>query len=443
MRPRRAVLATAVVGVLVAAAAAVVVEQRATSDLDTPRAGVEVSIAAEVGPLGLPLIPWEGGADYWRQFPQADRAGWSDPSFFPVVAWYDGISSNDEVAFDKSLGINTYIGMSAETPFSLFVDNDVFWIGGRLNDSFDPADPHWVGDFLDDEVDGRFTPPEGRAHLEGLSRQSQGSGRFRFANFTQMVIGDLDDEDANAYVNDYTDAVSIDMYWYTIPFCDLEPYRGGVYLSPVAQSTCRTSSSYGATMRSLRTRDAADGRRQALWQFVENVNGGPAEGPFVHMVSPDEVSGAVMSSLINEARGIVYFNQSFSGDCQGGNMFRLAQVQPGYCAAPQIDAVGRINNRIHELASVLNTQTSQWTFGPGLDTMLKIVDGDAYVFAMVDGSGPPGRRTFVLPEQFAGWQGAVEVVDENRSIPAVAGAFTDDFAAEYSWHIYRIPLPVR
>lgn len=392
------------------------------------------------GTLALPRIPWEGGPAYWKKFPQAVKGHWDDPSFFPIVLWYGGISSNSEAAFDKKVGINTYIGMWEGTPFSLFTDNNLYWIGGRLNSSFSPTSGNWVGNFLDDEVDGRFSPADGRAHLKSiLDGLGSATGRFDYANFTQMVIGDLGASDANAYVNDYTDAVSVDMYWYTIPFCDWVPYRGGVYLDPVAQSNCRTSSSYGKVMNALRQRDAADGRLQAPWQFVEMLNGGPGGGQFTGNITPAQLKGAVMSSVINEARGIVYFNQSLSGPCQSANIVRQAQVTSGFCGLAQVNAATEVNSQIRQLAPVINTQSYVWNFGRGLDTMLKTSGNDAYVFAMVDGNSAPGSRTFALPPGVAGRQ--VQVLFENRTLTAdSSGSFTDRFSAESSYHIYKIAL---
>ena len=97
-----------------------------------------------------------------------------------------------------------------------------------------------------------------------------------------------------------------------------------------------------------------------------------------------------------------------------------------------------VNNRIKALAPVINTQSYQWSFGSGLNTMLKAKDGYAYVFSMIDGSSKPGSRTFTLP---AGVNGkSVEVLNENRSIPVTNGAFTDTFANEYTYHIYKVAL---
>jgi len=388
--------------------------------------------------LSLPRVPWEGGAEYWASFPNAEAAGWADPGFFPVVAWHNGISTGEEVQYDKSLGINTYIGMSEETPFSLFEDNGVFWIGDRLNDSFDPGSPNWVGTFLDDEVDGRFSPADGLRQLETRAAQAP-PGTFRMANFTQMIISnDFPAAEAEALVNGPTDVVSMDMYWYTVPHCSLQPYRSP-YLVEITQPACRTASSYGRAVQALRMRDAADGELQQLWHFVENLNGGPAEGTYSGYIQPGQVQGAVMSAVINEARGILYFNQSFSGDCMTSNVFRASQLDPAFCGQEQVQAVGEVNRQIHELAPVINTQSYEYSFGPGLDTMLKVHDGYAYVFAMAEGGMEPGTRTFVLPEGIAA--GEVEVLFEDRVLTADSGGtFQDSFENEYTFHIYRLPL---
>lgn len=404
----------------------------------TAGAGTPAQVQDQPGDLALPRIPWEGGPAYWSGYANADAAGWSDPSFFPIVAWHNGISSNEEVQYDKSLGINTYIGLSEDTNFQLFEDNNVFWIGDAVNETFSPDSPNWVGSFLDDEVDGRFSPQEGLRRLEARAAKAP-EGTFKMANFTQMVIStDMPPRDAENLVNGPTDVVSMDMYWYTVPHCSLQPYRSP-YLVPISQPACRTASSYGRAVEALRMRDAADGTRQQIWHFVENLNGGPAEGTFSGYVPSGGVQGAVMSAIINEARGILYFNQSFSGPCETSNVFRASQLDPDFCGREQIEAVKDVNTKIHALAPVINTQSYEHRFGDGLDTMLKTDGTHAYVFAMIEGGTGPGPRTFQLPEGTAG--GDIEVLFEDRAIESdSSGKFTDSFDQEYSYHIYRVPL---
>jgi hypothetical protein len=389
--------------------------------------------------LSLPRIPWEGGSAYWAKFQKPNSVGWTDPNFFPIVATFNGVSSDEEMAYDKSLGFNSYSGMWEGTQYSLFEKNKMFWIGSKLNDTFTDASNYWVGNFVDDEVDGRWAnPAEGQAHLQRLVDQIGNDGRFKYANYTQIVMGtDMLAKDAEKYVNGYTDAVSVDMYYYTIPYCDWTPYRD-VYLTPVKQSNCKTASSYGKSMNSLRVRDAVDGKLQPLWQFVELVNGGPGER-FVRNIEPGQMQGAVMNSIINEARGIVYFNQSMAGPCLGGGLIRVAQYKPNSCASANVEAAKAVNLQIQQLAPVLNSQSYDYSFGPGLDTMLKTNNGSAYVFSMVDGASSPGSRTFTLPAGVTGRN--VEVMFEDRTLTAnAAGVFTDNFAAEYSYHVYKIIL---
>lgn len=387
--------------------------------------------------LPLPRIAWEGGPDYWKRFAATERAGWDDPGFFPVVIWYNGFSSDSEVAYDKAAGINTYIGMWEGTPYSLFERNQVFWIGPKLNDSFTDDSRYWVGNNLGDEVEGKnsndFTA--GRAELQSALDAAKGNGRFNYANFSQMVISTyMTPQDAGGFVNDYTDAVSEDMYWYTVPFCDWRPYQD-IYLVPIAQSNCRTSSSYGKAVQAMRIRDEMDGKLQPIWQFVEDLNGGPGD-PHVGYITPAQLKGAVMNSLISEARGIVYFNQSLSGPCRTSGALRSSQVAPDFCGAAQMEAMSEVNNQIKALAPVLNTQSYAYRFGSGLDTMLKTYGDSAYVFAMIDGSSTPGSRTFQLPKELR--SASVSVVGENRTITVESGKFTDDFAQESSYHIYRV-----
>ena len=69
--------------------------------------------------------------------------------------------------------------------------------------------------------------------------------------------------------------------------------------------------------------------------------------------------------------------------------------------------------------------------------MLKVKDGHAYVFAMTDGT--TGSRTFTLPTGVNGSSAAV-VQREHRTIPISGGKFSDNFASESTYHIYKIPL---
>jgi hypothetical protein len=101
----------------------------------------------------------------------------------------------------------------------------------------------------------------------------------------------------------------------------------------------------------------------------------------------------------------------------------------------------QVDQRIQALAPVINTQSYQYSFGSNLDTMLKTHQGSAYIFSMISGavSSQPGQRTFTLPPALAGAT-SVKVLFENRTIPVVDGKFIDNFADEYTYHIYKVAM---
>lgn len=385
----------------------------------------------------LPRIAWEGGPEYWSRFSNAKD--WTDPNFFPIGLWYGEIDDVDHAKADKAAGLNFYAGGLWEgTDFAALQQSEMYWVGGRVNPSFDDESQYWPGVLLDDEVDGRFTPAEGFAHLTELKKTMATSRQFLYTNFTNMVVGpELALRDRLHYVNNFADVVSLDMYFYTVPFCDAgDAYRGHLYDGRIPESTCRTASSYGKFVRALRNLDARDGHLMPTWNFVEVMSGANDDKSFVRYMKPEEIQGAAMSSIINEARGIVWFQQSLGGPCKSTQPVRQAQeLGETFCGFRQVEAMKLINNQIHELAPVLNTQSLRWHAADESQTMLKVHEGAAYLFAMTDGES--GSRTFVLPD---GLGDTATVLNEDRTVGIVNGRLTDVFPSESTYHLYRIAL---
>jgi len=387
----------------------------------------------------LPLIPWEGGPDYWAQFPITKAAGWTNPNFFPIVVTYDGVSGDAAAAYDKSIGINSYIGYDNDQKCTYFADNGTFLLSGVPANSTCPANTTTVaGDFLLDEPDGQHanTSLDLQAVQQAVA-SAPDDGRFKEINFTGDVISAWDKPDnyANftAMVNAYAGPASVDDYFYTMPTCNVASMN---FIVPMDQGHCRTSSSYGAEMRALRIKNAeGGGPLKPLWNYVEDLS---ENGRYY--ITPGQLQGAVMDSIINEARGILYFNQVMGkGTCNSGNVVRDSQVIPGFCGDSQIAAMKHVDGIIRSLAPVLNSQSYQYKFGTNLDTMLKWYNGSVYIFAMISGaaSSQPGSRVFTLPPGLANTS-SVTVLNENRTLPVSNGTFTDSFAAEYTYHIYKI-----
>ncbi|HEU0086636.1 MAG TPA: hypothetical protein VFQ77_03125 [Pseudonocardiaceae bacterium] len=392
--------------------------------------------------LELPRVPWEGGPAYYSRFPAAAKAGWTDPRFFPVGVWFEAVVTQDDVDLDRAAGLNTYFELTESTDMSLVRANGMFafiskplagygkeTVGWLLSDEVDMwargGDAPWTGN---QPGEGEICePPDagcGYTVLRALTdRLPHGDGRMRYTNFGKGVMMWLPDGDAAHLVNDYTDLVSTDIYWYT----DGNICQEAQNFLALPAERCRLAASYGSTVDRTRQSDAEDGRRQPVLAFVQT--GWPAEGDH-RAIEPDQLTGAVMNSLIHEARGIIYFNHNFGGPCITQHVLR------DQCGAAVRPAVTEVNRRIAELAPVLNTQSYEYTFNPVLDTMLKEYNGSFYVFAMLSRGAALGGHVFTLPEGLRGAK--AEVLYENRSIDIFGGRFADSFNTEHAYHIYKI-----
>ena len=394
------------------------------------------STARAAGPLNLPKIPWAGGPAYYARFPAAAAYGWTSPKFFPITVWDASIDDPHEVAQDKAAGINTYLNPSG---------NDFPAAQAAGMSIIASADPHpalgpeVVGYDLTDEPDGWARAGNGPIdkktqqcatsapcaytllnYLDQLAPKSL--GRFTYTNFTATVI--QQPEIGAHFLRDYQDVVSIDAYYYTNtgPSC----YTSTVY-GLVKSGECPKAADYGMDVR----KELALVPGKPVWNYVE-VGSTVKDGT---TITPAKLGGAVWSSIINGAMGIDYFIEDTGlKACQGtGNLIRETSCPAAVAATSEI---AHVDSQIKALAPVLNTQSFRYTFNHSLDTMLKYKDGSYYIFAMPGLKGGAGSYTLHLPPGLSASK--AEVVDEGRTIPIANHAFTDSFAAEYSYHIYRI-----
>ncbi|MEV4176195.1 hypothetical protein [Nonomuraea sp. NPDC049709] len=392
----------------------------------------------------LPRVPWEGGPAYYGKFGGMATTGWTDPAFFPVGVWLESVVEPGDAAGDKALGLNTYMGLTStssaqrvreggmwaftDKPLDGHGDETVGWV---IDDEADmwagPGDAKWTGNH---PGEGPLCVPEdqscGYTVLTEQKKRLPKDGRLHYANFGKGVIIWENDQQAGRFVNDYTDVTSADVYWYTSEgICqDAKNYIN------VPLDKCRRAANYGMIIEKLRRLDALDKQLQPVYAVVEVGWPGVDDK---RTIEPDELAGAVMSSLIHEARGILYFNHNFGGPCQSQHVLRER------CGDRIRPTVVELNKRIAQLAPVLNTQSYRYEFGEGLDTMLKRHGDALYVFAMPDRDAEPGTRRLTLPAGVEASQ--AEVLFEGRTVPIDgSGRFSDSFAAEHSYHIYKIPL---
>ncbi|WP_448258176.1 hypothetical protein [Microbacterium aurum] len=425
-RSHARLLAPAVVAVAALAVAAAVLRPTATAD-PSPSEGAPTGVVA--ADPGLAPEPWWGGPTYYARFPKAAASGWTSPGFFPIAVF---IGRPSHAAALRTAGINTYmaaehdgsaISTITRTGISVIAQDE--WTAEEIGD-----DSRVVGWFVSDECEmgvgvcadaadeaGRLTQQQTLVD----ARRALDDGRFLQANFGNGVLGTYWAPTTMGAHVALMDVTSVDKYAYT------SPHVQSLLLANPFWPTGRdpaASVAYGWLQDRMQTYDAT----KPNWVFVETAM------PYLsddgaRTIDAEQIEGAVWNALIHGAAGIAYFQHNNNGLC--GNYSIIE------CGAARTAQIRSINARVTAMAPVLNSPSYAWRFGSGAQTALKIVEGYAYILAMTDGG--TGSRSFTLPPALAGAT-SVQVVDEDRSIAVTDGAFTDEFAAEHTHHIYRIPL---
>ncbi|HEX6419757.1 MAG TPA: hypothetical protein VFZ77_14755 [Acidimicrobiales bacterium] len=364
----------------------------------------------------------------------------NDPAFFALGVWLETVHAPDQVALDRSFGLNLYVGLAHDDvadldaieagPMHLLVQADE-WSGDPRTGH--PAIDGWL---VYDEADLTYGP--GWDDWNGtpgwntcIPIQDEGGqcgytvmehfdelvpdGALRYANYGIGVLRFESDAEAEVFVNGgFQDVVSADDYHFTRPDATAQDRRGA---------------SYGANVDRIRALDGLDGVRQPVWAFVEL--GHPFSEDDAPTITAPQVRSAVWHSIIAGARGIVYFNHNFGGPCRTSSVLRTG------CDPEMAPAVTELNAQVTELAPVLNAPFAQGYVtaeGP-VEVMAKRgPDGAWYVFAGADTAGDDGgEATFGVAEG-----STVEVLFEDRELPVQDGRFVDTFADGDAVHIYRV-----
>ena len=307
------------------------------------------------------LTPPDGGAGW--------NAAHGLPDF-PVGVWgsFDHTQGNRDL--DAAAGINTYV-WAADSLFMPEIRSD-----GRfkvIQDEGSPANvgSETVGRLLGDEWDmtGESCPDD----LNIVKNRLPADGRLRVMNFGKgLALPPGDDPGVNGNwwsgtaeqncLANGVDLASVDMYWFT------DPWQGDF--------CCGYR--YGDNVTNLRNADATDGHRHPNWSFVEvGEPWGPNDPEPKRSILPAEIQSAVWHSVIAGARGILYFQHSFGGACQGDSHVIRTNCEGTRPIVTSIDA------QLEQLAPVLNspTVTSDHSVTGNVRRMVKWDGSHFYVVA--------------------------------------------------------------
>lgn len=392
----------------------------------------------EVGEGEIRLRAVDGGPDYYGKFTKSLPAS---SRYFPVGVWLESIMDAGNIAMDRSMGLNTYVDLTPNSdlsllgpdgPYALTSKNPHLASGLVVTDEPDmwagAGDSPWTGHFPGEgDICSPSTAKCGYTVMRELLKHLEPHG-IVYANYGKGVSFRQTDAEAARFVNEFQDIFSVDNYWFTDPhICGAA--EGGRMLGGRELSTaeCRLAANYGWTIdrgRSL----VVPRHSKPIWAFIEVGH------PFSECCSPTitgpEIRAAVWSSVIHGARGVVYFNHSFGGDCISQHVLRDAC---GDSIRPWVTAV---NRQLQDLAPVLNApflENAIRTNG-GVDTAVKIFDGS--LFVLVSSARTESQQSLFDVRCTSG--AGVDVLDEGRSLPLENGRFADHFADGNSVHLYKI-----
>ncbi|WP_066288636.1 hypothetical protein [Arthrobacter sp. B6] len=386
------------------------------------------------------LRPIDGGPGYYGQF---DNPLPTAADYFPTGVWLESVKSREEINVDKAVGINLYVDLTADSNLEILGQDDPHVLssypsdkdnGAVLADEPDmwagPGDALWTGNW---PGQGPACTPDGTKCGYTLQRQlsdAVDSSKMTYANYGKGVTFWESDDEAAVFVNEFQDVVSADNYWFTDPnICGQS--EGGALLEGdrgLAENECRLAANYGWTVDRVRSLVRPAGTKP-VWAFIEV--GQPFENS-IEPVTSAQIRAAVWSSIIHGARGIVYFNHSFGGDCRSFHVLR----DP--CGEKVRTAVGELNRQLAGLAPVLNAPflDDAVTHTDDVDTAVKVHDGSLFIFA--GSAQASGHETLFELPCLAKGGGTVSVVDEDRTIMMEKGSFQDSFEDGNSVHIYKI-----
>lgn len=348
----------------------------------------------------------------------------TDPNHFPIGVW---LQSPGNIQEFKNIGVNTFVGFFGDldqTSLSQFAAGQMPLIS-RQNS---------VG----------LTSPQNTAIIswaqmdEPDNAQPNGSGGFGPCITPSQIVTSYNAIRANdttrpVFLN-FGRGVS-DTQWIGRGSCTGQTtsyypaaMQGGDIISydiyPVSDSNGRLEV-VASGLDNLKTWMALGGTNKIIWNFIEAaaIDGGAVP-------TATQLKAEVWMSLIHGSQGIMYFVHQLSPTFREDGIFNFPSV---------VQAVTSINAQITSLAPVLNTPTVSNAVTAGfsvsgtpLDTMVKKLNGNTYVFAVVM-RNTPGTATF---SGLGNISGPVQVIGENRQVTMTNGQFQDSFVG-YGVHLYQ------
>jgi len=352
----------------------------------------------------------------------------SDPSYFPIAVW---LQSPDNAQRYKQAGINVYVGLwkgPTQQQLDTLTEAGMSVICAQNRVGLQNLDNQTiVGWMHGDEPDNAQSLGRGKGYGPPIAPEKiiANYRRIAAADPTRPVLLNLGQGVAwDGYRGRGVRTNHPEDYLEYAKGCDIVSFD--IYPAVHREDTIAGNLWYVANGVS-RLRKWTAGQK-AVWNCIECTHiSNPNTKP-----TPHQVRAEVWMSIIHGSRGLIYFV----------HQFQPKSIEAGLLAdSEMLAAVTKINHQIHSLASVINSpdildayQVESSTVHVPIHFMAKELDGAKYVFA-VSMYHLATDATFTIPGLDE--SSAVQVLAEDRSIPAKKGQFADHFEG-YDVHIYRI-----
>ena len=351
---------------------------------------------------------------------------WSDPAFFPLAVW---LQSPANAARYKAAGINCYVGLwkgPTEEQLRLLKAADMPVICDQNEIGLKHLeDPFIIGWMHGDEPDNAQSLGQGKGWGPPIPPATIVADyhRLRKADPSRPVLLNLGQGVAwDGYYGRGTRTKHPEDYPQYIEGCDIVSFD----IYPVVHERPEIAGKLWLVPYGVERLVKWSGSRKPVWNCLECTHIGNPD----KKATPHQVRCEAWMSLIHGPKGLIYFVHQFKPT------FREAALLDD---AEMLAAVTALNRQITRLAPVLKSPTlgdvaTVRSDNPEVPVALMAKQDPkyGYLFAVVMREGNC-RATFNV-KNLADDQ--VEVLDENRTLPAAHGQFTDAFGP-WEVHLYR------
>ncbi|HWF52291.1 MAG TPA: hypothetical protein VG294_16745 [Solirubrobacteraceae bacterium] len=402
-------------------------------------------------PSGVSLKQIDGGPTYYSHF--SNTSAWDNPAFYPISVFdqtlgYNG-SSWDPTSLTAyhNVGVNGFISLYNGYNQSMLngIQSNSMWV-------FDNAPaPSYANPITGiqwfDEADGINqcgNMPSSSLLGESVGCSTGYYGGSPSATQIGQITADLHGakgagDPTRVVYGNYTGG---NIAWPAPPNSNSAAYVNAVDIA--SYDDYIITGGYDPDHNLWRQYDDVQNTRaeanysHPIWAYIEAGNPETSGSWSGITPTPAMETAEAWNLIIGGARGISWFDHSFCS-CGGMPMSSDTLIDSNSYWAPLQAAVKAWDQEVTSIAPVINSPFANGyvTHSGSMNVMAKYnaTQNNFYVFAAPRFNASQ-NITFTIA---GGYSGPVTVVNENRTVQATNGQFTDNFANQTAVHIYQIP----